>query len=201
MSDDILMTSEDDKTRVRLVRDESADALYDDGGAPIWRVDYRGEWSAAQVTSITSHDASDRIAEAIERWWDQDSRDTLERYLRIFHGVTVTERWHSGSAWYFTCDPAQWREDNELTAENMAGFTDHQYSLMAEYKAWCDGDVYGWIVEEKATWQRVDDSGTPSRIVEPNQIQTWEEVESCYGFYGYDVAVEAAQEIFTAYTK
>jgi len=83
----------------------------------------------------------------------------------------------------------------------MAGFKDPQYSLMSEYKAWCEGDVWGHIVEEKVRWQRVDESGTPTVIVEPNQMETWEEVESCYGFYGYDYALAEAKEILTAYEK
>lgn len=197
---EIVGTTTDGITRVRLVRDTDAGELYDDGGAPIWRVEGNayGGWRVQHVDSITSWAPSDRIEEAIAQLWSEKD-EVLERYLRIFHGVTVTERWHSGSSWYFTCDPAEWREVNDLTAEHVAGFKDPQYSLMAEYKAWCLGDVWEYVVEEKVRWQRVDETGTPTVIADPNQMETWEVVESCAGLYGYDYAMEEAKEILAAY--
>jgi hypothetical protein len=199
---EIVGTTTDGTTRVRLVQDVDAGELYDDGGAPIWRVEGNayGGWRVEHVDTITSFEPNERIAEAIAQLWSEKD-EVLERYLRIFHGVTITERWHSGTYWYFTCDPAQWREHLGLTPENVAGFKDPQYSLMSEYKAWVNGEVYGYIVEEKVRWQRVDEGGTPTLTVEPNQRETWEEVESCYGYYGYHYAMEEATEILAVYEK
>lgn len=55
----------------------------------------------------------------------------------------------------------------------------------AEYEAWADGDVYGYVIEEKVTWTRMDSGET---------MTTWEHVDSCWGFYGYEYAKETARE-------
>jgi hypothetical protein len=56
----------------------------------------------------------------------------------------------------------------------------------AEIRAWRDGEVYGWIVEEQVIWHRADgDSG---------EMETWEHLDSCWGFYGRAWAEQNALE-------
>lgn len=191
---------EADGYRVRLAYDESPEKPYNDGGAPIWRVEpsrnYTDRVDARHEDGLSSYQPHERIAEAIDRLWFDG--DTLERYLRIFHGATAFERWHSGNYGYFTCDPEHWRTELGITDEIMQreGYAD---GLMDEWQAWCNGEVYVVVVEEQVHWQRVDSTGTPVRLVEPTERDTWEQVEAVGGYYGYDWAEQSAIDALSNY--
>lgn len=154
--------------RVRLVADEYADEPYDDGASPLMRLDYRGgDWRADHVMTGTRPQDCDADIEAAAQRWGTDF-DLLEKYLRAYHGVTKIERWHSGNYWYVTYDDAAWR----AWAGAPEGSAD-----MSEYRAWCEGDVWGYVVEKQVTWT-ADDPGYEDR-------DEWEDAgESCWGFYG-----------------
>jgi hypothetical protein len=53
-----------------------------------------------------------------------------------------------------------------------------------EWRAYVEGDVWGYVVERK-----VDLSMTDCDVIE-----SWEEVDSCWGFYGEEWAEQAAVE-------
>ena len=127
----------------------------------------------------------ERIEEAAQRWGSPSGNDfrLFEKYLRAYHGTTEIETWHSGSYWYVTYDTAAWRAYAELDQPGAAGHID-----MDEYKAWCEGDCWGYAVERNVTWQRTDDPG--------QTMQTWETEDSCWGFYGSDYV---RQEALAAY--
>lgn len=192
----------EERERYRVVTkyDEDPPEPYDDGGAPIWRVDrpmFYSEAYADHMSSLSSYVPDDGIAAAIEKWWHDP--DTLDRYLRIFHGVTVTERWFSGSYWYFTCDPAHWREAMGLTDEatRREGYGD---SLMDEWKAYCEGDVYLVMVQERQEvhTQYLDFAGD---VVREYTDTEWVNVESVGGYYGMEWARESALEMLDHYEK
>lgn len=65
-----------------------------------------------------------------------------------------------------------------------------------EYRAWAEGTVYGYVIEEKVTWSPLD----PAHDRYP-PMDTWETVDSCWGFYGYAYAAEEAREAFTSYAS
>lgn len=181
---------ETESLRVRLVPDISPDEPYDDGGSPLIRIDYRSTWDtyrAEQVTGITSYRAHDALVSAAARWHREP--ELFERYARIFHGVTKVETWHSGEAWYLACDPADWRELMGLTDEYLVAHPDVVTTDMTEWRAYCEGDVWGYVLEERAHWVR---EGTDE------ERNTWEQVDSCFGFYGYDYALESAREAMAA---
>lgn len=181
--------SEDGEYRVRLVRDAYADEPYNDGGSPILRFEVARAWPwcrAEQVTEITSHVVDDQIIEALTRWWDRC--DNFERYMRIFHGTTGIE-WYAPSrsgAEYVSFDTSAWRA--EVGAE--AGAVD-----MSEWKAYCDGDVYGYVVERRVPWTR--DGEDPTEVV----MVTWEEVDSLWGHYGIEYAEKSAREALDGISK
>jgi hypothetical protein len=50
---------------------------------------------------------------------------------------------------------------------------------MSEYRAYCEGDVWGWVVEKNVTWSADDDR---------DDMSTWEHEDSCWGYYGSDGA-------------
>lgn len=172
MSDhETLKTSGDGRFRVRLILDEYPDEPYDDGQSPLLRID-RGQADHVMATGRPLDDDA-RIEEAAERWGPPSSGDwpLFEKYLRAYYGVTAIETWFSGSYWYVTYDPAAWRDHVGAPA----GSVD-----MSEYRAWCEGDVWGWAVERDVTWRRDDDPDAT--------MHTWETVDSCFGYYGSDGA-------------
>lgn len=128
--------------------------------------------------------------------WDRikdrsDAMDLFERYARIYHGA-VTDRVtpHDGpsSVWYIL--PEQIAEIGPSSSPEEALRVE-----IEEYRAWRDGEVYGYIIEKSVDWVRKDD--------EDEIMSTWEEVEdgSCWGFVGYKWAKEAALEEFKPYQE
>lgn len=61
----------------------------------------------------------------------------------------------------------------DVTEEQLKG----TFNLFG-YWAW--GDVYGYIIEEKKHFKKVYDDG------EEEESEEWEEIDSCWGFYGRD---------------
>jgi hypothetical protein len=175
-----LETSDDGQYRVQLIADEYADEPYDDGQSPLLRLETTGYGVRAEHVMATGRPVDDdaRIEEAAQHWATTPADSDwpkFEKYLRAYYGVTVIETWNSGSYWYVTYDPARWRE----YAGAPAGSVD-----MSEYRAWCEGDVWGYAVERNVTWHRDDDPDTA--------MHTWETEDSCAGFYGRDYAEEEA---------
>lgn len=96
--------------------------------------------------------------------------ELIERYARTVGAYTYDHAPHQGarSVWY-------------LTREDAADWDDPGAALKAyaeEYQAWAEGEVYGYVIEREATWQRVDGSEAGERRT------TWEHVDSVWGFYG-----------------
>jgi len=168
--------------RVRLVLDKYAPEPYDDGQSPLMRLDRHGYGVKAGHVMATgrSLDDDDRIEYAVQHWCttpaDSDWR-LFEKYLRAYYGVTRIETWHSGSYWYVTYDPARWRAHTGAPE----GSVD-----MSEYRAWCEGEVYGWVLEKRVHWH-TDDPDFEDKY-------DWEATSSCWGFYGRDYAKERALE-------
>ena len=177
MSDyeDIIETSEDGRFRVKLVPDECPDEPFNDVQSPLMQIEgkYDGTRAEHVMTGSRPTDADSHVEEAVFRWGSpsSDNWPLVEKYLRAFHGVTEIETWHSGSFWYVTYDPAAWRE-HVGAPEGSAD--------MSQYRAWCEGDVWGWVVEKNVTWHTEDP--------DYDDMSTWEHVNSCSGYYGSDGA-------------
>jgi hypothetical protein len=192
MSDsETLKTSDDGRFRVQLIADEYPDEPYDDGQSPLLRIGHGYNGARAEHVMATGRplDNDSRIEEAAERWGGPDDDDwrLFEKYLHAYYGVTKIETWHSGEYWYVTYDPAGWREH--------VGAPEGSIS-MAEYRAWCEGDVWMYAVERKVTWKPVD-----APADDDVTMTTWETVDSCGGYYGRDYAEECALEAFKSETE
>lgn len=197
--------------RVRLEREENPDEPYDDGSVPLWRGEWHGvggggaEWRVEQV-GMTSFDASEvALGEAIARFRGPTEPE-VERWLKAFHGATVVETWHSGSAWYVAADTAKWREAMGVTPEQIRKEAERG-SLMAEYKSWVEGEVYGYVIERRAIayTQVIEPFG--GHVIGSRRQEEWVEVEdggdpsSVYGLYGYEYAVRMAEDDFDTYLQ
>lgn len=189
---EILKTSDDGKYRVKLILDEYAAEPEYDGQSPLLRIDTGSYGDVRDVCHLMvisrPTDSDSRIEEAARRWGgpNSDQWDLFEKYLRAYYGVREIKTWFSGSYWYVTYDPSDWRKwigfDGEPSDRT-------ELVNMDEYRAWCEGECYGYVVEKNVLWRKDED---PDETME-----SWEDVDSCWGFYG-DYAKEAAIEAFDA---
>ena len=113
------------------------------------------------------------------------------RFVRMLGGEAEYYSPQSGIAavWYLTAE--------DIAREAVASDPDwaHNYieSEAREYEAWADGDVYGYVIEQRADWQRTLHDGTDETR------EGWESIESCWGFFGRDYAEEQAHDAFKAH--
>jgi len=166
---------ETETARCVIVRDEYPEEPYDDGAAPILGFDYGMAGWVADQKGGTSYVVPDSIYQAAARFGPNNGM--LERYLRMWHGVTMVERYDSRSYTYMAFDPAEWRES--------LGAPENSVS-MTEWRAYCEGDVYGIVVEDRVEWSAPD-----------GRTRTeWEPRDSVWGFYGEEWARQGANEYF-----
>lgn len=195
---------ENDKVRVRIVSDDSGEKPYDEGSVPILARDfgYRMQWEAFNEQA---EEYADKVTEVYRRL--NGDEDAIERYLRIFHGAYSVAWDSSQNGRYLAFDTAAWRESVGLTDEFLESGTDSETfdrskiadGSLSEVMAWANGEVYGYVVEKLERFRRVyvnaDGVELPSQEVAPIE-EEWQEVDSCYGFYGYDAVKEAAEQAF-----
>lgn len=206
MSDEtVIQTSDDGKLRVRVEVDAECESPVTSGDWWCVSVIYLdgGPRYYGRMTAL--HDPEGRLA----KWEDLNDRRgdpdaAFIRYMRIFHNVKVEE---VGVGSDFTRGLA-WVERSEL---RRAGFDDviapaedadpaaMIRSGLAEYNAWAQGDCYGYVVEEQQMWAKVDADGSMGDDLETRT--TWEPVDSCGGFIGYDHAEGEARDALKSHTK
>jgi hypothetical protein len=166
--------------RVVLRLDEYPEEPYNEGAAPIFRMD--GRYNVEQVLGKDFEHAGN-VEEALYKWDTPNHGGWLlvEKYLRAFHGVKHIETYYSGSYWYVAIDPQAWREDVGAPADVNA-----PKAALEEYKAWINGEVYTVVTQRLTNW--TSDQG--------DERDEWEDIDAIGGYYGYDYAVEAAKEAF-----
>lgn len=186
--------------RVRLETDENSEKPYNEGSTPIIEFSYRTILDPTFLDNTGAYiSASEKnhIREAASHF--RTEPDLFERYLRIFHGVTTVKWYESQDSKYVTFDTADWRKHHGITDEAIKPVIDQDYLNsvnLDEWQAYVEGDVYGYILEERNTWTRTSPLNA-SNGTTPDTMETWEEIESTWGFYGYDYAKEAAMEALT----
>jgi hypothetical protein len=172
-----------DDMRVKVVLDEGPEEP--DNYSPLLRQDHRrgcfDNHIVQHVGWSDGYPCSDRIEEAARRW----GVDSLlfAKYLRAYHGVTQMVRYANSDWVYVTFDDASWRQVNDLEIGASVNLDD--------YRAWCEGDVYGYVIEKKVLWKPVNVPADGDVT-----ITTWEEVSSLWGIYGYEYAVAEAKADF-----
>jgi hypothetical protein len=185
--------------RIAVTLDQAPAKPYHDGGFPIWRIEpSRGAYNAVQETDITSYVTPGRLDQRLS---DLNTEHDLDgpfvlRYLRIFWGVTFVQMWHSGSDWYLTCDPDDWREFVGVNEEAI-GTDAYPGDPFEEWRAWCEGDVHV-ATEQARMWQRTTTrTWDPTRAENPEDPESsdevsedttdefiWDDRDSVAGFYG-----------------
>lgn len=179
MTDGEILES-NDTMRVRIVRD-------DDPSNP--RQEYDQCVHVATVPNRSYHDV-DKDAGPYERAWRyyfnpfrdwHRACELFQRYVSILGGVADLYTPVNGPAavWYLTHE--------DIERESLPDPLKTIKAEQSEYQSWANGDVYGYVIEECVQWRRAD--GTTG-----DTMETWEHVDSCFGFYGYEYAVESARE-------
>lgn len=205
------IVEERDGFRAKIVIDNDPQEPYNDGMSPIIRF----ERPAYEQVGGTSFKVPSKIEYAAA---DLD-RDVFERYLRIFHGATDVQWWHSGDNLYVSFDTAEWRAAMGLDDEHMAFMRarDPRWSPvdMTEWQEYVNGNVFGVIVERAVSRDiTIDDlqdarAGMADPVLFDDVVDaavdavrssddendtTWTEIHAVWGYYGDDYAAQVARE-------
>lgn len=181
--------------RARLVVEDYPEPPFHESGVPTYRVNVSRNTVGAYGSRL-EHVYGEEAREVADEWWDRivfsysnradtldDAVDFLDRFLRIFHGggARVLSRGDSRSYDYIVVmTQAQLR--NWCSGETSTEILE-QETRTSEYLAWLEGEVYGIVIEQAGTETTVirDMQGT---VIRESVTETWEEVESVWGFYG-----------------
>ena len=198
--------------RLVLIHDPNADMPYDEGSTPLvqFQVSWRGMTTDIDHVSATAnYTLPESILDAFQHFGadEDEDREKFARYLRIFHGMRsiVWLRNHPMAAYdYVTFDTQEWRDRAGLTEEYLAAHPEVQgegFANLDEFQAWIEGDVYGYRIERKQRWLPVNDENEVVSFLSTTEMTTWEEEDACFGYYGHDVAMDAAAEAFDDFLK
>ena len=154
------------------IQDDNADAPYDEGFTLLKNGSAWGPYSRINIQEgDTDSPVAATILQALSNHahgWDQISGAAIVRYLRLAgkRGVTLVDHEYSpvepstdrservyGVAWA-PDDAADWHMPEQAFH--------YTYCALAQWRAWADGDVFGW------------------RLTDP----AGDEVESVWGYYG-----------------
>lgn len=194
---------ESDNLRVSLVHDESGEKPYDESATPILSREFRGYNSRFEAVNEAGEDFADTLNEILHRFDDPET--VIERYLRIFHGA-YSVLWDSSEYnRYVSFDTAAWRETHGLTDEYMDRVELDRSKLaegsLSEMMSWANGEVYGYILERRVLTFTVYTDPVTGDEIRQSTGHEWHEVESCYGFFGYDYAKSEAEGEFDNYSE
>jgi hypothetical protein len=173
--------------RVRLELDDTPEQPEDDGAVPVLQLQLYGYYRAYAFNS-----QAEPYLQAFLQFVDRVRKpvDVFERYARIFLGAVKVQGYNIGHVsqyGYLAFDTAAWRNDMQVSAEQLQA-----EDYLEEIRAWAEGSVYGWIVEKQRPWTKTYADG------ETEQGSSWEQVESCWGYYGREYAEQAALEALAA---
>jgi hypothetical protein len=103
------------------------------------------------------------------------------------------EFWYSGNEWYMAMDTADWRQEMGVSPEQI-----RSEQLMAEFKAWVHGDVYGYVLERRVITYTTVVEESDGAIIGTERGERWEDVdgEQDMGLYGHAVAQTEARAAF-----
>jgi len=123
--------------------------------------------------------------------------------LSLFSG-TKQCRWDSSVSGYILASKEEF-EDLEVATNAAEG-------LIGTWNQYLSGDVWGFIIEKPTTYYRItkknlndlNDAGNIEyeTIIEFSDIEDeWIEVDSCWGFYGQEAAINEAKMVIDNYEK
>lgn len=182
-----LETTEDG--RFRVVLEQDTDSGVPEGGSAghVYRcergtVDLLGtDYDTDREAGSIRHAMVDALSRFGRDW------DLVTRYLRMWHDVVALD--------YLS------RDYGEIVgivtrdlAESWGCDVDTVTPELTEWEAWADGDVYGYVIEERVALSGHTSTGRGYRL----ERECWETVDyddsALWGLYGREYAEEAARE-------
>ena len=142
------------------------------------------------------------LAREVTAAMHEHTGEVVARWLRIYHGATVVlplalydhggismsvgygGGWDSGLVGLIFDTP----ERREAWGPHETSVEDILRGEVATYDQHLTGDVWGYVVERRETWTNATG----------DTMHTWEQVDSCWGFYGSDDAKGEAQGAYDA---
>lgn len=192
MDDEIeVIMAEDGKTRVRLMSDWDGE------------MSNPREYMATEIVTprlrnwnVATPDAE--FQAQFDEIYGRHGGEAFARYMRIFHGIEVLPVYmyeHSAVAlsvgsFVGRAQHADWDSGQigwaYITPERIeeTGITDYEGAIATEVETlgqWMNGEVYGYVVEERRDYTKVYHDGDESE-----EDYDWQETDSCWGFIGYD---------------
>lgn len=171
------------------------------GQSPLLQLEATGSHGAWQATHIqvdgrpTGSDAE--IEEAAARLAGE--RAALEAYLRGNHGARHFEWYENQDCTYLTYDTTQWRDYTRLPHEgDLDGKLVNGAISLADYKAWREGEVYYYLIQEHMTWT-TDRLPAPFNTRREWTTVDWEGSSGGYGLYGVAWAEEEARDTWAEF--
>jgi len=153
---------------------------------------HRGKWAGWGLSFVGGVFDDEDAAEAVERAWNKWGRHATSavRYLSIFHGVTVHELPGSMQGDYLLIlDTPAHREVTGGTGTS----DEYTQSDRDTWRAYIDGDVYGIGYAVNPT-RLSHDEPVDLDATTDNGTYAWTVTVESYGYYGTELAREAALE-------
>jgi hypothetical protein len=192
--------------RLLLIPEEYPEEPYGCGQSPLLRIESQGYCYHAEHIQLGERptDSDADTENAVRHWAAAPSNSGwryFKKYLHAFHGVTTIETYHSGGCWYVTYDSAEWREHTwPAHLGYPAGKPD-----MSEWKAYCEGEVYGYRIEQKVhvCQDRRIHGGTSGFRAEASEYDEWETAgnNESWSLYGWEWAQEAARDAWKGFLE
>lgn len=204
-----------EKLRVRIVKDyDPQDPFLDWDCEPniVWEFDRDIKGNLEQVKDAIykawdGESNTEELSDILEVY-KEDFDDTeelldaigyeLQQYLSIEQLAKLCElfnikNYHFVSRGYSQGDYAEVLAiiDDEFIKRTGASVENSEEILNSTVKlfnAWAWGDVFGYILEEKKRFTKIYEDGTTEEDFE------WEQIDSCWGFYGYDWETNGIKE-------
>lgn len=178
-----LARSDEHRLRVRIEHDQDFGDIrdhYDEDLLPYVARDfdpYSNRWRDPREAGPLAS----RWAQIVRRRGDsyrrgREAAEVFARYVRIMHrGAAQVD---GTDVYYLLPGEGDGESREELDRRLASGISD--------LRAWENGEVFGFIVQERVTWS------APPRT----EMHTWEEIDSCWGFVGYEHVRTQARESY-----
>lgn len=120
--------------------------------------------------------------------WSHRRSEVIDRWLRIFHDVRAVTQVSLRAGDYLVLLTEVARKYYGTPDDHLQECVDGDAEA---FRQWAEGEVYGYVIEERASWRRV--GGDPG-----DTMDTWEIVDSLWGLYGSEYAEQEAREALSA---
>lgn len=187
--------------RARVALDYYPHAPENDGGCPILRIDPSGYGSGSvDHTGYGAYydpgfDAEGALQRFVSEYGIREGVEVFARYLHIFHEGNIE-----------TLNLGHYRDYQYVTfvTRGLAqawGLPDSEpvpTAELTEWTAYIEGDCYGVVIEEQTRTSTVE-RDREGHVIRTDEDDTWSEVDSCWGFYGFEHAKQSAIENLSYY--